>query len=481
MQPRPPLPRHRERGALLIVALILCAVIGVSLASYLRLAGATLKGANRSALAFAGVNVVEMGVERAMACFAAVSAGTATMTAWSGWTLATVTSEATATFPSASTYFTVGPNVRAQAKVLVRYYTGSEGTPQIVAQAVVTPPDGPVLTKTVEVTLANRSLWALGLVGRTWVRMNSNAKADSWISDTDGNPATVGTAYAASLRRDNGSVGTVSAAVGALALDSNAEIYGTANTGGAAVTTSSTVRIYGATSPATPKVDASRVHTDFTFTFPAITLPIGTPVNLVTATLTGGTAGSPQVLPRASDVASADGRYYLEFASGKSINLDSNRHLAITQPVVLIFASHSGADSIHANSNANIVVAAGKAVEVYTNGNIRLDSNNTINAGNDARNFRIYGTNPATQTFTLSSNVLLTAAIYAPNATYRMDSNCVLSGAVIANTIQVDSNAEFHYDESLAGAATGGGLRVTKWRELQSAAERASYAAGLGF
>lgn len=474
-------PRGRTRGSILIVALILCAIISVSLVSYYKLAITTLKGANRSLLSFSNINVAELGIEQAMTSFHSVTTGVPATTAWDGWTLNTSTVEATRTFPTASSYFTVGPNTNAQVKIYVQRYTGSGGTPMIVAKSIITPPDGPALNKFIELTLSNRSLWGYGLVGRTSVRMNSNSKADSWISDTDNNPATAGVAYTSGARRDNGSVGTVNAANGAISMDSNAEIYGTANTGGGTVSTNSNVRIYGATSPSTPKVDPTRVHTDFTFTFPPITVPTPDVSNAVTSNLVGGSSSSPQVLPRTTDVAASDGKYYLVFSSGKSINMDSNKYISITKSVVLIFPSHSGVDSIHTSSNANINVTAGKTVEIYTNGNITLDSNNNLNVGNEASKLAIYGTNTTSQTFTLSSNVSIYGTIYAPNAAFRIDSNCNLYGAVIANTIQMDSNAAFHYDESLANSGTGSGLRVSKWKELRTATERAAYATKFSF
>ena len=473
-------PRKANRGSVLIVALLLCTMIGISLVSYNKLAQTALSSALRSVLSLTTVNVAEMGIEQAMASFYQISIGTAAATAWSGWTLDASTNEARRTFPTDSTYFDLGANARAQVKVYVQYYTGT-GTPIIVAKAIVQPATGPAVLKYLKLTLSQRSLWGYGLVGRQWVHMNSNATADSWISDTDSNSSTAGVAYAAGLRRDNASVGTVSAANGALALDSNASIYGTANTGGGSVTTNSNVRIYGATSPASPKVDTSRIHTDFTCTFPTTTVPTGDVVNTVSSSWAGGTSGSPQTIPRAGDRAASDGKYYYTFGSGVNINMDSNKVISITQPVVFIFPSHAGVQSIHTSSNANINVTTGKTVEIYTNGNISLDSNNSINIGNDASKLNIYGTNSTSQTFVLSSNVSIYGTIYAPNASFQIDSNCKLYGAVIANTIQMDSNAAFHYDESLSSSGSGSGFRVTEWTELQSAAERTTYEAKFSF
>jgi len=483
VKPRPPSSFRNRRASVLIVALLLCAAIGISLVSYYRLAGSALTGASRSLLSFSSVNVAEMGIERAMACFYQVSNGVAPPTAWdsSVWTLNSSTAEAKAIFPSGDTYFDIAPGTRAQVKVYVRHYAGTGGAPLIVAKSIITPTNSPPLIKFIEITLANRSLWGFGMVGRTSVKMNSNSRADSWISDSDANPATNGVAYPGAGRRDNGSVGTVNTANGSLAMNSNAEIYGTANTGGGTVTTSGNVRIQSATSPANPKVDPSRVHRDFKFTFPAITVPTGSVINDVTANLVGGTAGSPQVLPRATDYRAADGKYYLKFKPGKVINIDSNKYISVTEPLVLIFADHPTDITIHTSSNANINVTPGKTLEIYTNGGISLDSNNNLNVGNDASKLSIYGTNPTAQTFILSSNVNIYGTIYAPTATFSIDSNCHLYGAMIANTIQMDSNASFHYDESLATTGTGSGFRVSRWKELQSTAERSNYDGNFNF
>jgi len=465
-------PDSRRRGSILIVALIFCAVIGISLVSYYKLASTALKGANRSVLSFSNINIAEIGIEQGMAGFHAISTGVAAATAWDGWTLNTGTNEATRTYGP----YNVGPNATGVVKIYVHYYTGSGGTPVIVAKSIITPPDGPVMNKFIEVTLSNRSLWGYGMVGRTSVRMNSNSTADSWISDTDNDPATVGVAYTSGARRDRGSVGTVSTSNGALTMDSNAEIFGTGNTGGGTITSSSNVKIHSSTSPNSPKIDPNQVHRDFTFTFPPITVPTADYVNAVADNVVGGSSSSPQVLPRATDHIASDGKYYLSFNSGKYINMDSNQYVRITQPVVLIFAVHANVLTIHTSSNANINVDAGKTLDIYTNGNITLDSNNNLNVGNDSRKLSIYGTASGSQTFTLSSNVTLYGTIYAPNAAFNIDSNCNLYGAMIANTIQMDSNAGFHYDESLANSGTGSGFRVSKWRELQSLEERNLYA-----
>ncbi len=468
-------PRRTRRGSLLIVAMILAVVIGISLVSYLRLSSTSLRLASRSFLNSSAINVAETGLEHALYSLNRNQAnGVALATAWDGWTTNTTAHTARHTFPISGN-FTIAPGTSGSVKVYVENYD-LIGPPVILAKSIIRSADGSVpLNKFIQVQLQRRSMWAYGLVGKTSVRMNSNAKADSWISDADNNPATAGVAFAAGLRRDRGSVGVVATGNGAMAMDSNAEIFGTANTGGGTVATNSNVRIYSATSPGTPKVDTSQIHRDFTFTFPAITEPAPAAVNNITATWVNNTT-----LPRGGDVADG-GVYYYNFAAGHNINLDSNKTLTINQPAVFLFKNHSGVLSFRTSSNANVNVASTATVKIYTNGNISMDSNNNINVGNDASKFFIYGTNPSAQTFTLDSNVQIYACIYAPFAALTMNSNTDVHGAVVAGSIQMDSNAEFHYDESLANLGGSGGYRVARWKELQSAAERAPYLTLLNF
>src|ERR1051326_809935 len=75
-----------RRGSVLIVALLLAAIIGISLVSYLKLANGSLKQANRSFYANSGMNVAEVGLEQAIACFNQLD-NTTVASAWSGWTL----------------------------------------------------------------------------------------------------------------------------------------------------------------------------------------------------------------------------------------------------------------------------------------------------------------------------------------------------------------------------------------------------------
>lgn len=606
--PVPSFPRRdRTSGSVLLVALLLSAIIGVVLVTYLKLSNNSLKVSQRTFLQNSAVNLAEMGVERALTSFnKAVSGDTS---AWAGWTIngnvATRTISGFVPAPGATGVIklyvqnqnsgettTIAPDdhswddhssdghssdghsggsiaanldflsptmsalnrAAGQARTirhlsalvalsvrqpaagfgsLLRAAAGvngvadfpflamvssdsdhsysddhlsddhesdnhsdddhdtpassvsapvTSGTILILAKAIVTPNDGSAaFTKMIEVQVAQRSTWGYGLVGRTSVSLNSNATADSWNSDPDSDPATAVVPYSAAVQRDNGTIGTVSSADGALTLRANASIYGTANTGGGTINSESNVRVYGAASPASPKVDPSRVHRDFRFTFPAITVPAPATTNIISTTVTAS-----RTFPNGTtDVPNpSDGKYYYSFGAGTVINMDSNKNLTIAadSQVVWLFQNHTAVTAIQTSSNADFVfTGTASTLDIYTDGNIRLDSNCDINSGGQPSRFKIYGTNPSSQSLVMSSNASISGVLYSPNASYSIDSNCRLFGSVVANTIQMDSQAAFHYDEALGLYGSGNPFRVTSWRELRSQSERDVYASQLNF
>ena len=81
-----PRPDRRTRGALLIVALILCAIIGLSVTSYIQLGRTSLTVANRALYNNAAMNLAENGLEEAM--YAINQDATVSTYSWdtAGWT-----------------------------------------------------------------------------------------------------------------------------------------------------------------------------------------------------------------------------------------------------------------------------------------------------------------------------------------------------------------------------------------------------------
>ena len=62
-----------------------------------------------------------------------------------------------------------------------------------------------------------------------------------------------------------------------------------------------------------------------------------------------------------------------------------------------------------------------------------------------------------------------------------INGNGSVAGSVVANNITLTGNANFHYDESLGNFGGGNPLRISRWRELTAAADRAAHASLLSF
>jgi hypothetical protein len=462
----------RQRGSVLIVAMIIAGVIGISLASYLKLSISSLHSANRSFYGNSSLDYAEIGIEQAMACFYTASTGVAPATAWSGWTLDAATSEATRTFPTANTFYTPGPGAKGQVRVYVKGYNFS-GSPFIVAKSTVTPATGAPIEKYVRVALRSRSLFSNGLVARDSIDWNGTPSADSWNSDPDNDPSTAAIPYSVAVRTANCTVGTVSATNGALDL-ANGTVHGSVATGGGSVAGSPTI--------------TGSVTYDFSASFPNITSPAtaSLTVNPIAANITATSTFPSAAVGNA--INAADNTYYYTFGAGSGIDVNGggrNIQIAAGQKVVFILESHTGVPAIRIGGNSFMNINAGGSLTIYTNGNLAMAGNGVANANPSPASCLIYGTRTTTgQTFTVSGNGQLRAALYAPNAAVTANGGGAsgqIQGSIVAHSINMNGGPDFHYDQALGNLGAGAGVGVSQWKELQTAAERAAYAANLNF
>jgi hypothetical protein len=299
-------------------------------------------------------------------------------------------------------------------------------------------------------------------------------RVDSWAS-TD--PSTGAySPYSSGLAKAGGPIGVVSPTNGSLSVGDNAIIYGTVNSGGGTISKTGASKL-------TNTVGGSGWNTGlenkaFTYTFPTISVPVPTVANAIGSNITASIT-----LPRVGDVPASDGKYYYNFAPGKGINYSSGT-MTINQPVVFLMTAHSGVNALYTSSAATFTygtgVGANGSFTVYTNGNINFDSGANWFQNKAPVNTAIYGTNPTSQTFTTRGGGTFYGSIIAENATINFDSGTNIMGAFCCKDMTLLGGVNFHYDESL-GMIGGGGYKVTKWKELQSAAERATYAAVLNF
>ena len=421
-----------ERGSMLLVAMLLATGLALVLGSYLTLSRTALQLAHRTFFANDAANLAEAGVEEALYCFNLMTAGTATATAWSGWTISGA--NAMKTLPT----FNRDQNAVAIVKVYVSGYDGSDASPYIMAQAVVTPFDGgaPVI-RTVQLMLRRHpGTGGQGLVVVNGaLTMNNSTYADSYISNATASP------YPAAGARSFASVAVLAGSTSIASGQIRGNLYL-----GSAVTSPPTSDYTGTlTKPYTAS---------FLFPVYPVAADLSQSYNLA--------ATIPATLPRASDLPAADGRYYyFTTASVRTFTVAANSNVSII-----------GTSTMAVTTATLITLPTTSSLYVYLSGAFTLGTGASLNASGYAGSLRIY-TSTATAC-TVADNCQLVAMLHAPNATFSASgatTNNRLSGSFIAKAITTASQQHFHYDESLPVYAT---YEMTRYLDFQTAADKAT-------
>jgi len=474
-------PSRAQRGSLLIVAMILCAIIGISLASYIKLSRTSMAISNRAFYNNGAMNLAETGLEESMYAINQMVADDTY--SWPGWTNdgTLATSNAWRRWSG----YTFNQNTTGIVRVYVKNYLG-DMPPTIAARSTVTLGGATTgsIEKWIEVTLAKTSKFANGLVAKQTITFNgNNATVDSWNSDPDHNPATAAVDYDSSSMRANGSVGSISVAVGSIGVN-NADIFGYASTGGAAVTVGSQGKV-GPFGTGNGVIAAGHTSTNFSATFDPVSAPTATYLSI-------GAISSTTTLPVSNSDAhvTIDGVDTYYYTSPK-VDLTNNAlNITAGKRVILQLTNTTTSISVGGGTGA-INVNVGAKLEIYTPGDISVAGNGVMNGGtsdataNQPINFQIWGTKTTgTQNISVSGNGVFSGVIYAPQGSVTMNgggNSGNVSGSIVANDITLNGSCKFHYDESLGNFGAGNPFRVTKWKELTSATDRAAYASLLNF
>ncbi|WP_146180313.1 hypothetical protein [Opitutus sp. ER46] len=497
MHPTPasawPAPAARNRGSVLMVALILAAVLAISLTSYLQLTTHSGKMANRSFYMDGAQNLADVGLEHAL--WAMNNGG--------NWTAANfalrsgATDQYQGTFPSASDSFPFSAGARGQVKVWVDLT--NPRVPHAVALATITLADGSRIEKQSEAFMKERSYFEQGMVGDT-ITFKGQVTVDSWISDGDNNPSTPAVPYTTSVARDNGKVGATALIASALS-GGQGDVAGSVFVGSSETGGGITLGSQGAVGDfawinANTGVQEGHATYDFTADFPDVsnpTPPAGTTVYTLTSAAT--TLPRRDASGNLTDTPGSDGNYYYKVSA---IDLSGNTDTMTIQGgnVILTTTNPTGTTVKATGNHSGIVVDAAASLKIYTAGDVAITGNGILNGGaagtvataNQPINCQIYGTRSSatagvsgTQKFDIKGNGHLSSVVYAPNGDVTISGNGAVLGSIVGQTVVMNGNAAFHFDESLADNLGSGLWKLQKWRELSTPAERATYAAALAF
>jgi Tfp pilus assembly protein PilX len=447
--PHQSLPRER-RGAVLIVALLITALIALALGSYLTLNLTTSRLARLSYRQSTSFHLAEAGAEEALWSFNQANARNTS--AWTGWSVDQ--SAAWRKF----TGFDFGGNTTGAVKVYVNNINpGTGDRPTVVALASVEAPDTPPTTRMISVTLSRRSYFATGIVAKETLRFSGlNTSVDSWNSDPDADTTTAPVPYSTAVRSDRGGIATLSVQNSSM-LVNQASVWGSVSTGGAEPEVGVQGSIRGNNTPDGVRVDPARVSTDFSANLPSVSAPVdGTTIATI-----GSTLGTPNVATK---------------WRCSSLTLNGSQTLTIQGFVTLVLTASTGS-AIDVTGNASIIIPDGSSLTVYVEADVKIAGKGLANANVRPGTCQIWGTNTTTagQSIQLAGNGALKAALYAPNADVKLNGNGEMMGSVVGRTVTFTGNANFHYDESLANEGQNTAFGVTRWRELTTAQERAKW------
>jgi hypothetical protein len=334
-----------------------------------------------------------------------------------------------------------------------RVYNVAGNNPKIEGFGTVTGIPGGTMIRKVESRLTNSARFPAGMVAKNKIDMNGNNiytdSFDSWDVSKSTNSK-----YDSAKKQANGDVAsndtitnTVDVSIG------NANIYGSvlaSPNGTVTMGPNGSVGNTFDTSKRATTVSAAQsagyVRNDFAVDIPDVTLP--------------GGATSWSSMGNINDTTTINGGSWR--ASG--ISLSGQKTLTVYNDVTLYVTG-----DISLSGQAQIIVAPGATLTVYSGGNVTISGQGVANNSTSDMNLQFYGLNSSTS-WTLSGNGIWNGLVYAPYAAVTLNgggANGDMSGAVIAKSITLNGHVQFHYDEALRTHGPNASYDIASWKSYR--------------
>jgi hypothetical protein len=418
---------HRQRGSILIVALVIGLVIGLSLVSYLSWASTQNRLIMRSQSWNGALTLVEAGLEEAMAHLKE----SPTNRARYGWTLS-------------------GNNVGRKRVLGEGYYQvllQTNNPPNIISEGFFRAPlaRDQYISRKVMVTTTNDPVFNFALLADETIDLNGNRLRVDSFNSIDPNLSTGGQ-YDPNKYSDNGNVAVNMGNLNGLRIG-NAKIYGNIATGagGTAQVLNGAVGSLAWHQSGANGAEPGSFSDDFHQPLDIIESPSPTGSVPVTGDVGGITY----------DYILTDGTWQVSEVSG-SVLVTGDATLIVDGDVDI-----TGTDSI--------VIEPGGSLEMHVNGSgVKLGSAGLINKTYDASKFSLFGGENLTE-LQLIGSVEFIGVIYAPEADISIggggSSTLNMVGAVVGNSIRLTGHVNAHYDEALMDFMNRGYV-ITSWNEI---------------
>jgi hypothetical protein len=440
----------REEGSALMISMLIVALLGVSMGSYLALVSSQNHSVARSLAWASAVPAAEAGVEEALTH---INRNGLSKLGEDGWVR------------KSDGWYQKWGNLGGGFAYVARI--SDADPPWIVSTGLAPTPLGPsaidrteaavlaaaadqrwFVRRSVHVqTFRERSFFAKGIVAKGRISLNgNNVTADSFDSD-DPNYSENGT-YDPDKAKDNGDVATNSGLVGALDTG-NADILGAVATGaGGAVDIGPNGVVGDADWHVSPGVgiQPERYSSDMNVSFPDVIAPFTTgPIPV------GGRVDDVEY-----DIILDDGDWVISNLSG-SVLVRGNARLYVSNSIDV--------------KGEGVILEKDASLKLYSAApSVSITGNLGVNVGGLAKNLQYFGL-PENKEIRIAGNGEFVGVIYAPNAHLHLagggNNELDFMGASISNTVQVNGKFQFHYDEALARLDDDSrGYLPNSWNEI---------------
>ena len=438
----------RERGSIMVIALVVAGVIGLALASYLSLVGTQNTLAVRSEAWNAALPVAEAGIDEAIAHLNT----SATNLECNGWTLVDGNYVKERTF--ADGYYSVA--------------ISANSTPvAVVSQGFVRAPyqNNSYISRTVRVNLLSEQSIPGALVVKTTVNLNGNNVLTDSFDSTD--PAkSVGGQYSPLIAGDKGDITALGGMINSpsntftVTLGTNtytftlvftnvgagnADVWGRIRTGPAGGFTLGPNGSVG--DVAWHKAGMEGLKPGWFTNSAYFTLPDVQPPFAAAAPPAGGTIDGVKY-----DYVFYSGNYMMPTLT-KKVFVKGNATVYVT-------------DSINFGGGKDTIkILPGGSLNIYMGGSVAI-FNTPINPGSTAKSLMYYGL-PKNTIVVLMAQGEVTGTFYAPQAAFLMNGQADLYGRIVAYSATLSGSSAFHFDESLGMVRTANtGYAIISWDEL---------------
>lgn len=404
-------------------------VLALSLGSYMTLCYRTLELSSRTMQSTRGLELAETGMEEAL--------WSLNKNSWTDWSLSGTT--ATRTIGG----FTFDNGATGSVSLTVTNYNGSlPANRTVTVTGTVTQADGKVLNRTLTSESVKAPLFVNAVAGTAGrVRFRSGGSADSYDS-TLGEFTEQTPGFSAVISSASTSTSTVPVQL------TNAQIKGYVSSyweSGPSYSTSA--RLMGPTTPATTKIDTSRLSTSpYQPIFEEI-LPTGSGYTLPSSSAIVGTAG-----------ATTPTTYY-----ASEIDLKSSQTLTVDGPVVIRVYG-----DVFISNTARIRVTANGSLRLHFGGDLGIGGFGIQNDTRVPRNVILISTFNPYESFSISTGAAFYGVIYTPNSSLSISSSLAFYGAIVARSVNMSASPAIHYDLALRKVHFDGlevPYSVSSWRE----------------